>query len=329
MAVHTGDLPPRQEALLGARGDHSGALPRGILGSHLLQPGSPPLLSADPALHPNLLFLVGRYARPALPSGTAGGGGRPVRHLRRPLRLPALFRAAPGHVAGGRAGGARARYAAQGDAPVPPRGHRLPALAADHGPPVSVRRTERGRGDSPPGPARLLPVPLRPLRTALARRVDAAVLPPHPRLGRPAAPQEGARGSTGLAARSVGPGTFRRGLRGVAADAHGREPTGLTARRLSPPRALRNPYILGQGGGDLPGSRGRRVGRRGPCVSALLNGLLPRPDQRTVTRGRPLRSRPRKQEHPGRSLRRKQQARVLPEGHRDGPEKRRGSLSGQ
>src|SRR5215218_1985667 len=148
--------------------------------------------------------------------------------MRRVLRLPALLRAAPCHVAGRRTGGARLRHGAGCDAPLRPRGHRLPALAAGHGPPVSLRHTERHPGVDPPGTARSLPVPLRALGSALTHRVDVALLPPHPRLGRPAAPPERTRSSTRLAARSVGPGTFRRGLRGVTFYAHGRESPCLT-----------------------------------------------------------------------------------------------------
>src|SRR5215210_526191 len=326
MALYTGHLPPRQETLLGARGDHSGALSRGALCPYLLQPGSPLLLDADSALHPHLLLLVGSYSRPALPPGIAGGRRRPVRRLRRTLRLPALLRAAPCHIARRRTGGARVPYAAHGDTLVPPRSLRLPALATEHDPPVRVWRTERGRGADPPGPARLLPVPLRPLGLDLARRVDAALLLLHPRLGRPAAPPEGTRNPTGLAARRVGSGIVRRGLRDVAVHAHGREPTHLTARRLPPPRALRNPHVLGQGGGDLPGDRGHRAGRCGPRVPALLDGLLHHPHQGAGPRGRPLRRRPRRQGHPARPLRHRQQARLLPEDQRDGREKRRTSL---
>src|SRR4051794_37927534 len=73
VAVHTGDLPPRQEVLLRARRHNGRALPRGSLAPRLLQPGGPPLRDADPALHPDLLLLVGPYARPSLPRRTAEG----------------------------------------------------------------------------------------------------------------------------------------------------------------------------------------------------------------------------------------------------------------
>src|SRR5215212_3835249 len=143
MAVYTGDLPPRQEALLGARGAHSGALPRGTVGARLLQPGSPLLLDRDPALHPHHLLLVGRYARPSLPSGTAGQRRRPLRHLRRTLCLPALLRAAPGRVAGRHTGRPRLRCAAEGDVPLCTCGPRLPAVAAEHAPSVPSGRAGR------------------------------------------------------------------------------------------------------------------------------------------------------------------------------------------
>src|SRR5215218_10017878 len=225
MAVYTGDLPPRQEALLGARGAHSGALPRGTVGARLLQPGSPLLLDRDPALHPHHLLLVGRYARPSLPSGTAGQRRRPLRHLRRTLCLPALLRAAPGRIAGRRTGGPRLRCAAESDVPLRARGPRLSALDAEHAPPVPVGRA--GRRADPRNPTRLLPVPVRPFRVALARRVDAALLPPDPWLGRPAAPQKGTGDPTGLAARDVGRGTVRRRLHGFVVYAHEREPSRL------------------------------------------------------------------------------------------------------
>src|SRR5215212_4764166 len=203
---------------------------------------------------------------------------------------------------------------------------RLPALAARHGPPVSLRHTERHRGVDPPGTARSLPVPLRALGSTLTHRVDVALLPPHPRLGRPAAPPERTRSSTRLAARSVDPGTFRRGLRGVTSYAHGREPPCLTSRRLPPPRTLRIPHVLGQGGGGLPGDCGRRAGRSQPCIPALLYGLLHHAHPRTAPRGRTLRDRPRRQKHPGRPLRRRRQARLLPDDYRDEREKRCRSL---
>jgi hypothetical protein len=104
VALHTGDLPPRQEALLRARRDNGGALRRGALAHRLLQSGGPPLRDADPALHPGLLLLVGPYARSSLPRGTPGERGRMLHCLRRTLRLHTLLRTAPGDVAGRRPG---------------------------------------------------------------------------------------------------------------------------------------------------------------------------------------------------------------------------------
>src|SRR5215211_1183870 len=279
MAVYTGDLPPRQEALLGARGAHSGALPRGTVGARLLQPGSPLLLDRDPALHPHHLLLVGRYARPSLPSGTAGQRRRPLRHLRRTLCLPALLRAAPGRVAGRHTGRPRLRCAAEGDVPLCTCGPRLPAVAAEHAPSVPSGRA--GRRADPWNPTRLLPIPVRPLRVALARRLDAALLPPDPWLGRPAPPQEGSRDPPWIAARSMGPGTLHSRLCSFVVYAHKREPSRLASRLLLAPRAWLDPHVRGQGGGDLPGGRGRRAGRRWPRVPPLLHGLLHHADQGT------------------------------------------------
>ena len=99
VALHTGDLPSRKEALLRARRDNGGAPRRGALARRLLQPGGPPLRDADPALHPDLLLLVGPYARPSLPRGTPEERGRMLHRLRRALRLHTLLRTAPGDVA--------------------------------------------------------------------------------------------------------------------------------------------------------------------------------------------------------------------------------------
>src|SRR5918993_2239690 len=152
VALHTGDLPSRQEALLRARRDNSGAPRRGALAHRLLQPGGPPPRAADPALHPDRLLLVGPYAKPSLPWGTPGERGRMLHSLRRTLRLHALLRTAPGDAAGRCPGRARPGSFTQGCPSVRTCDPSLPAMVVRYGHPV--QGWSSGGGPAAPPPTR-------------------------------------------------------------------------------------------------------------------------------------------------------------------------------